>query len=99
MVDKNTFTIISICLNFLGTASLAFAANKYFKAVNSSFFGAEKNIESLTNLVTGSQPKIPIFEGFDVHRQRGYNSATRLTYLGLSLIGLGIIFQMLTLKQ
>lgn len=97
-MSSNTLTIISVLLNFLGTASLAFAANRYFKAVNNSFIGAEKSIEGLAECINDPHARAPIFTGFDIHRSKGMKFASFLTYLGLSLIGLGIVCQLLTLK-
>ncbi len=98
-MSNTTLTIISVALNFLGTASLAFAANKYFKAVDNSFLGTERNIESLAALITDLQRQAPIFEGFEIHRKKGIKYASWLTYLGLTLIGLGITIQLLTLNE
>ena len=97
-MDNVTLTVISVLLNFFGTASLAFAANKYFKAINNSFLGAEKSIEGIANCINDQNARAPIFTGFDIHRNKGIKAATILTYIGLFLIGLGIICQLLTLK-
>lgn len=97
-MSNNTLTIISVLLNFLGTASLAFAANRYFKAVNISFFGAEESIKGLAECINNPNTNSYIFFGFNIHRRNGMKCATILTYLGLSLIGFGIICQILTLK-
>lgn len=96
-MSNNTLTIISVFLNFSGTISLAFAANRYFKAVNSSFFAAEKSIEGLAECIDNPSAKAAVFTGLDIHRNKGIKVASVLTYVGLLMIGFGIIFQLLTL--
>ena len=98
MLSNTALTIISVTFTFLGTVLLAFAANKYFKAVDNSFLGAENNIQSLADLITNQQNAAPLFVGFKTHRLKGMKNASMFTYLGLIFIGIGIVFQLLTLN-
>lgn len=86
--QNQTFQIIGLLSNFLGTVILAFSANSYFRWLNLSIFAHETSI----NTIIGKGDVI--LAGTDKHSNSSQKQSKKWMMLGIVLIVIGFAIQL-----